>query len=128
MLTMKRIAKIGLPATGLLALGALTSSLLGVGTAGAAPAPKPAAAAGSVSLFANVDSAGDLGSHVGATSAGFNGNSDTYAVTFNRPVVHCAASAQAGRAGGTDPASAAPSVVFEAANTSSNNELFIQFV
>lgn len=57
---MNRIMGIGLPSAALVALGAASSSLLGIGVAGAAPAAttsKPA----TFQMYANVDAESHLG-------------------------------------------------------------------
>lgn len=75
----------------------------GPGVGSASPAP-------TVVMYANVDAEGDLGSHSGATAAARIAVGE-YSVTFNRPIEPCAAVAQAGQAGGTDPILPIPSVV-----------------
>lgn len=75
------------------------------GPAGAAASPAP-----TVVMYANVDAEGDLGSHSGAVSAARLSTGE-YAVTFDRPIEPCAAVAQAGQAGGTDPIFPIPSAV-----------------
>jgi hypothetical protein len=61
-------------------------------------------------MYANVDAEGDLGSNVGAVSASRISTGE-YSVVFNRPIGSCAAIAQAGEAGGTDPIYPVPSAV-----------------
>jgi hypothetical protein len=83
------------------------------GSTGPAGPPGPAGGSASsttVTLYANVDAEGDLGSNSGATGASriAAGN---YAVAFDRPIGSCAAVAQAGQAGGTDPILPIPSAV-----------------
>lgn len=98
---MNRIVAVGLPAAGLVALGAVTSSLLGVGVAGAAPAATTAKPA-TFQMYANVDAESDLGSNSGAVSAKPVPGSSAYFVTFKKPIGHCAAVVQPGKAGGSD--------------------------
>ena len=123
---MNRIVTMGLPAAGLIALGAATSSLLGIGVAGAAPAAtsKPA----TFQMYADVDAEGDLGSNSGAVRVDPLGGSIGYVVTFNKPIGRCAANVQPGKAGGPDLVRAAMPVVNFAgrnyATTKSFNVLF----
>jgi hypothetical protein len=63
-----------------------------------------------VVLYANVDAEGDLGSNSGATGATRIAAGE-YGVAFNQPIGSCAAVAQAGEAGGTDPVTPLPSAV-----------------
>lgn len=54
-------------------------------------------------MYANVDAEGDLGSNVDAVKASvFKPETGVYIVTFDKPIGHCAATAQPGEAGGTD--------------------------
>jgi hypothetical protein len=107
---MNRIVGIGLPAAGLLALGAASTSLLGIGVAGASPAAAVAKPP-TVTLYANVDAEGDLGSNYGAVSAHrYSDVAIYYVVTFKRAIGACAAVVQAGKAGGTDNTQSAPSL------------------
>jgi hypothetical protein len=84
----------------MMAAGALVAvGLIAAGGAGYAKPTSPP----TVTLYANVDQNGNLGSHSGATkvvahTAGTN--SVIYTVVFNRPIGNCAASAQPGYAGG----------------------------
>jgi hypothetical protein len=89
------------------------------GPAGPAGSTGPAGPAGpaggstsskTVTLYANVDAEGDLGSNSGATAASRIATGE-YGVAFNQPIGSCAAVAQAGRAGGTDPILPIPSAV-----------------
>lgn len=76
-------------------------------------------------MFANVDAAGDLGSGVGATAARVLVG-DRYVVTFAKPIGHCAAVAQSGKAGGSDRANFFIStVVFDSDNA---NAWDVQFL
>jgi hypothetical protein len=88
--------------------------------------PRGASASAAVfQMYANVDAEGDLGSHVGAVSA-TRISKGTYSVVFNRPIGSCAATAQSGEAGGTDPVFSVPSTVtFDANNADAWD---IQFV
>jgi hypothetical protein len=61
-------------------------------------------------MYANVDAEGELGSNVGAVSAS-RVATGTYLVVFSRPIAKCAAVAQSGAAGGTDPVFVVPSAV-----------------
>jgi hypothetical protein len=61
-------------------------------------------------MYANVDAEGDLGSNVDAVSATRTAKGQ-YSVVFDRPIGSCAAVAQAGQAGGTDPILPIPSAV-----------------
>jgi hypothetical protein len=73
-----------------------------------AAAPSPA----DVTLFANVDQAGDLGTNAGATAAAEIGDEyPYYTVSFDRPIGSCAASVQPGYAGGALTAQQATAVV-----------------
>ena len=72
--------------------------------------PTPAAKT-TFQMYANVDAEGDLGSNFDAVSASLETISPTYVVTFTQPIGHCAAAAQAGKAGGPDIVNFAESVV-----------------
>jgi hypothetical protein len=74
------------------------------------PAGAPASPAATVQMYANVDAEGDLGSNVGAVSA-TRISTGEYSIVFNRAIGSCAAAAQAGQAGGTDPIVPIPSAV-----------------
>jgi hypothetical protein len=70
-----------------------------------------------IQMYANVDAEGDLGSNVDAVSA-TRISTGEYSVVFNRPIGTCAAAAQAGQAGGTDPILPIPSAVsFDPSNS-----------
>jgi hypothetical protein len=61
-------------------------------------------------MYANVDAEGDLGSNFGATGA-TRSSAGNYEVAFDRSIGNCAAVAQAGEAGGTDPVTPLPSAM-----------------
>jgi hypothetical protein len=65
---------------------------------------------GAFQMYANVDAEGDLGSNFDAVSA-TRISTGQYSVVFNQPIGSCAAVAQAGQAGGTDPILPIPSAV-----------------
>ena len=71
--------------------------------------PTPAAKT-TFQMYANVDAEGDLGSNFDAVRA-FVDTTNVYVVTFTQPVGHCAAVAQAGKAGGPDSVDFAESLV-----------------
>lgn len=80
------------------------------GPAGVAPSPA------AFQMYANLDAEGDLGSNFDAVSAK-RVSTGEYQVVFDRPIGACAAVAQAGQAGGTDPIFPVPSAVsFDATN------------
>jgi hypothetical protein len=84
----------------MMAAGALVAA--GLVAAGGAGYAKPTSSP-TVTLYANVDQHGDLGSHSGATKVVAHTLGTifaTYTVIFNRPIGNCAASAQPGYAGG----------------------------
>lgn len=62
-------------------------------------------------MYANVDAEGHLGSNFDAVSVTPQSIGPNYLVTFTQPIGHCAAAAQAGKAGGTDEASFVSSIV-----------------
>ena len=99
---MNRIARVALPAAGLLAVGTISGSLLGTGVAGAAPSPSATSLPATFQMYANVDAEFDLGSNVGAASVRQVPGALSYKVTFKKPIGHCAAAVQVGKAGGTD--------------------------
>lgn len=100
---MKRMVEMALPATGLVALGALGASALGVGAAGAAETgPAAIARPATFQMYANVDAEYDLGSNYGAVRVKQVPGPVPYIVTFKKPVGHCAAVVQVGKAGGPD--------------------------
>jgi hypothetical protein len=70
----------------------------------------PAGVSTSFQMYANVDAEGDLGSNLDAVSAKRISTGE-YSVVFNRPIGSCAAAAQSGEAGGTDPIFPVPSAV-----------------
>jgi hypothetical protein len=51
-------------------------------------------------MYANVDAEGDLGSNYDAVSV--QAAYHEYDVTFKKPIGHCAAVVQSGKAGGSD--------------------------
>ncbi len=105
---MKRAIGTALGSVGLLAAGAVGTVVLGVGTAtGATTTPTPA----TFQMFANVDAEGDLGSNYGALIAGIYGGSTNYFVKFKKPIGHCAAVVQIGKAGGSDQPNPASPIV-----------------
>lgn len=72
--------------------------------------PGSPATSGTFQMYANVDAEGDLGSNFDAVGAARFGPGQ-YGVKFNQPIGSCAAIAQAGQAGGTDPILPIPSAV-----------------
>ena len=71
-------------------------------------------------MYADVDAEGDLGSNYGAVSVKMLPSTGDlgYLVKFNKPIGHCAAVAQSGRAGGSDDSEMlASSVVNAGPNT-----------
>lgn len=68
--------------------------------------PGGSGSSGTVTMFANVDQFGNLGSNYGAVSAVDHNPSgyDSYEVTFSHPIGSCAAVAEPGWAGGNDQA------------------------
>ena len=105
---MNRIVGVGLPSAALVALGAASSSLLGIGVADAAPA---ATTSSTFQMYANVDAESHLGSNYDAVSAKPLLGDIGYVVTFSKPIGHCAAVVQPGKAGGPDVAFDATPVV-----------------
>jgi hypothetical protein len=107
---MKQGSRSAAVVVGLFATGAIGASGFGVGAAAAShPAqakPKPLA---TFQMFANVDAEGDLGSNYDAVSAGTLPGSSQYRVKFTKPIGHCAAVVQDGKAGGPDDLSLASS-------------------
>jgi hypothetical protein len=76
-------------------------------------------------MYANVDAEGDLGSNFDAAAAART-SAGNYAVRFTKPIGSCAAVAQAGQAGGTDPIYPIPSAVsFDPSNP---DQFDLQFV
>lgn len=77
--------------------------------------PTPAKAKTTFQMYANVDAEGHLGSNFdavsAATSPGDANKDPIYVVTFAQPITHCAAAAQAGKAGGPDLPSFAEAIV-----------------
>jgi hypothetical protein len=80
------------------------------GPQGPQGSPGDPATSRTIQMYANVDAEGDLGSNVDATGA-TRISAGEYSVAFNRPIGNCAAIAQAGQAGGTDPILPIPSAV-----------------
>ncbi|WP_338182847.1 hypothetical protein [Jatrophihabitans sp.] len=62
-------------------------------------------------MYANVDAEGDLGSNHDAVKVSLDAADHVYTIKFAHTISHCAATVQAGRAGGSDPVLAASSVV-----------------
>jgi hypothetical protein len=95
------------------AAAVLACSLLGVGvlSQSADGAAKPQEQDLTYQMYANVDAEGDLGSNHDAVKVQLAADSHIYTVSFAHQIIHCAASVQAGRAGGTDPVFVVSSVV-----------------
>jgi hypothetical protein len=68
-------------------------------------------------MFANVDAEGDLGSNHDAVKVSLEAGDHIYTIRFAHYIDTCAATVQAGRAGGTDPVIAASSVVAQSSRT-----------
>jgi hypothetical protein len=86
----------------------------------------PAGKSPTFQMFANVDGEGDLGSNhdaVGVT----NGSPGEYTVKFSKPIGHCAAVAQSGKAGGPDKPASVVSTV-QPAITDPSHTVLIDFV
>lgn len=97
---MNRSVATVLCAAALLAAGGV---ILETGAAGGVAPQATASKPATVTMFANVDAEGDLGSHVGATKVTVHRNLVlTYDVSFVRQIGHCAAVVQVGKAGGPD--------------------------
>jgi hypothetical protein len=103
-----RVIAAVLSGAGLIAAGAAGAGLLGVGVAtGAVTTSTPA----TFQMYANVDAEGDLGSHYDALRAGIFPGSTEYFVKFKKPIGHCAAVVEIGKAGGSDDSTPASPIV-----------------
>lgn len=117
---MNRTIGVPLSAFGLLAAGAIGAGLVGSGIADGAPTATRTAKPATFQMYANVDAAGDLGSHHDAEKVELENPSDPfYAVIFSKPVGHCAADAQVGNANGKGKTVSATSRVISAGGNGS---------
>jgi hypothetical protein len=85
----------------------------------------PAGKSPTFAMFANVDGEGDLGSNHDAVAV-TNGSPGEYTVKFSKPIGHCAAVVQSGKAGGPDKPAPVVSTV-QPSLTDTKHTLLIDF-